>query len=138
VLIYKDFKAQGNLAFLRLDIADDPKNRTELAITFQASLKDLDNYQTVKFFDVDGDYRLDTESFTYPIKTNNAGKPATTTIGEFITTNQVINEPFVNVNAQGLLLRLPQSPMLWSVKLIDWNANGKFDAPFQVKMRVSI
>jgi Ca2+-binding RTX toxin-like protein len=130
----EDFKAQGNLAFLRLDIADDPKNRTELAITFQASLKDLDNYQTVKFFDVDGDYRLDTESFTYPIKTNNAGKPATTTTGEFITTNQVINEPFVNVNAQGI------APAFTTVanatapqKLIDWNANGKFDAPFQSK-----
>ncbi|MDB9427032.1 hypothetical protein PN437_19415, partial [Microcystis aeruginosa CS-564/01] len=130
----QDFKAQGNLAFLRLDIADDPKNRTELAITFQASLKDLDNYQTVKFFDVDGDYRLDTESFTYPIKTNNAGKPATTTTGEFITTNQVINEPFVNVNAQGI------APAFTTVanatapqKLIDWNANGKFDAPFQSK-----
>ncbi len=130
----EDFKAQGNLAFLRLDMADDPKNHTELAITFEAGLKDLDNYKTVKFFDVDGDYRLDASSFTYPIKTNDSGKPATTATGDFITTNQVVNEPFINVNTQGIA---PEFTTVANAtapqKLLDWNANGKFDAPFNTK-----
>jgi Ca2+-binding RTX toxin-like protein len=130
----QDFQAQGNLAFLRLDMADDPKNHTELAINFEAGLKDLDNYQTIKFFDVDGDRRLDADSFTYPIKTNNSGKPATTDTGEFITTNQVVQEPFINVNVQGIA---PAFPTVASAtapqKLLDWNANGKFDTPFQTQ-----
>jgi Domain of unknown function (DUF4347)/Concanavalin A-like lectin/glucanases superfamily/Putative Ig domain/Bacterial pre-peptidase C-terminal domain/6-bladed beta-propeller/RTX calcium-binding nonapeptide repeat (4 copies)/FG-GAP-like repeat/Calx-beta domain len=131
----QDFTAEGNLAFLRLNMMDDPENSTELAITIDAGLKDLDNYKTVKFFDVDGDYRLDANTFNYPIKTKDTnGKPTTTTTGELVTTNQQIQEPFINVNAQGI------APDFTTVanataqqKPIDWTGNGTFDAPATVR-----
>ncbi|MGL5510707.1 MAG: hypothetical protein ACRDB1_13885, partial [Microcoleaceae cyanobacterium] len=42
------FKGKGSLGFLQLDFADDPKNRTELAVTFKASLNDIDDIDKKK------------------------------------------------------------------------------------------
>ncbi|MDB9436942.1 hypothetical protein PN450_09035, partial [Dolichospermum lemmermannii CS-548] len=59
------FEGQGSLGFLKLDFADDDENPTKLAVSFEASLNDLDNSQGVQFFDVNGNGQLDSsEPFT--------------------------------------------------------------------------
>ncbi|OKH51830.1 hypothetical protein NIES2101_17095 [Calothrix sp. HK-06] len=50
-----DFKAQGNLGFLRLDLNNDPLNKTQAKIEFNLGLKDVDNRNNIKFIDIDKD-----------------------------------------------------------------------------------
>ncbi|WP_211517658.1 LamG-like jellyroll fold domain-containing protein [Geitlerinema sp. PCC 9228] len=120
-----DFKGQGNLGFLRLDTIDDPENPTELAVNFQAGLNDLDNYQTIQFFDVDGDHQLDAEAFNYPIENpDRTPNPETRTI----------QEPFVSVNSQGkaeVFPKVGEAPA--AAKRINANGNNTFDTSETIK-----
>ncbi len=54
-----DFKAQGNLGFLQLDIENDSSNPTAASVAFEVGMNDLDNSEGIKIFDADGDRQLD-------------------------------------------------------------------------------
>ncbi|MBD2681053.1 MULTISPECIES: DUF4347 domain-containing protein [Nostoc] len=53
-----NFAAQGNLGFLRLDLKNNNLSPTEGRIEFDLGFNDVDNYDSVKFLDVDGDGKL--------------------------------------------------------------------------------
>jgi ABC-type amino acid transport substrate-binding protein len=132
----EDFTAEGNLAFLRLDMVDDPENPTELAITFTASLNDLDNYETIKFLDVDGDKQFDANTFTalIPTDANKDGKPDTNAENNLITTAYQVQEPFVQVDVKGIVPSFVTVPNATAEqKRINWNSNTTFDAPEALK-----
>jgi uncharacterized repeat protein (TIGR01451 family) len=61
------FTGQGSFGFLQLKFNDDPSNPSELAITFDARLEDLDNINTTRFFDINGDGILADTPITYPV-----------------------------------------------------------------------
>ncbi|MGF1498211.1 MAG: LamG-like jellyroll fold domain-containing protein, partial [Elainellaceae cyanobacterium] len=120
-----DFEAQGNLGFLRLDMEDDSDNPTELEIAFKAGLNDLDNYQSVKFLDVNGDHLLDADSFTYPIR--NPGKDPD-------PENREIQEPFTAVNATGQADTFPSvADAPEKAKRVNANGNNSFDVAKDIK-----
>ncbi|MTJ49859.1 LamG-like jellyroll fold domain-containing protein [Dolichospermum sp. UHCC 0259] len=132
----QDFSAQGNLGFLRLDMVDDPENPTELAITFTAGLNDLDNYGTIKFFDVNGDKQLDANTFTALIATDadQDGKPDTDAQGNLITVAKQVQEPFIQLDTKGIAPEfITVANATVEQKNINWNANNTFDAPEALK-----
>lgn len=138
-----NFKGQGNLGPLRLDMQDDSQNPTELAITFKAGINDLDNYQTIKFLDVNGNGILDAETFDYGIKVdklkeNSSGQTISGKDGKadkdkddnFITEVRQIQEPFTQVNDKGKASPFPTVKEASNeAKLVNWNGNNSFDAP---------
>ncbi|MBY5283043.1 transporter substrate-binding domain-containing protein, partial [Aphanizomenon flos-aquae CCAP 1446/1C] len=127
-----NFKGVGNLGPLRLDMKDDSKNPTELAITFKAGIKDLDNYQTIKFLDVNGNGLLDVDTFSYGIREdrdrdNSADKDNQ---GNFINEVRQVQEPFTQVNAKGKASPFPTVAQASNeAKRVNWNGNNSFDAP---------
>ena len=52
-----DFKAKANLGFLQFDVADDPKNSSELNVNFNVDLFD-DLTKKINFLDINGDGNL--------------------------------------------------------------------------------
>ena len=118
------FEGQGSLGFLKLDFADDDENPTKLAVSFEASLNDLDNSQGVQFFDVNGNGQLDANTFSYPIKkdADKDGKADKNTDGSFITTTYSIQEPFANINDKGIAADFPKvSEASTEAKRVNWN-----------------
>jgi hypothetical protein len=119
-----EFTGQGSLGFLKLDFADDADNPTKLAVSFEASLNDLDNSQGVQFFDVNGNGQLDANTFSYPIKTDadQDGKADKNTDGSFNTTTYSIQEPFANINDKGIAADFPKvSEASQEAKRVNWN-----------------
>ncbi|MEM1391948.1 MAG: DUF4347 domain-containing protein, partial [Cyanobacteria bacterium P01_H01_bin.150] len=143
ILKLDKFKGQGNLGAVRLDMQDDSKNPTELGITFKAGINDLDNYQTVKFLDVNGNGILDADTFSYGIredkeKENSSGQTVTGKDGKadkdkegnFITEVREVQEPFTHVNNQGKASSFPTvKEATDEAKRVNWNGNNSFDAP---------
>lgn len=98
------FAATGHLGFLQLDLADDAENPSELSIAFHAGLNDLDNYQTIQFFDVNGDGLLAPSAYPYPIgvDSNKDGKIDAKADGSPNTVVTTVAEPWQNVNSKGV------------------------------------
>ncbi|MBV6626937.1 MAG: DUF4347 domain-containing protein [Rivularia sp. (in: Bacteria)] len=138
-----NFKGQGNLGPVRLDMQDDSQNPTELAITFKAGIKDLDNYHTIKFLDVNGNGILDAQTFDYGIKVDKLkenssgqtvsgkdGKADTDKDDKFITEVRQVQEPFTQVNDKGKASPFPTVNQASNeAKQVNWNGNNSFDAP---------
>ena len=134
------FAGKGSLGFLQLDFADDVDNPTALSVVFEAGLNDLDNYQTVRFFDVNGDGLLAEEEFTYGIGDDLNPKDDKLDVGpdgEIIVTTTSIREPWVNLNKQGnavdvvagdfpTVLEVAASS-LSAATAVNWNDNTTFD-----------
>jgi hypothetical protein len=97
------FTGQGSLGFLQLDFTDDPNNSTELGITFDVALNDLDNVNTIQFFDVNGDGLLGEVPFTYQVGTdaNNDGRIDKNASGDPILRTAIVAEPWTNFGANG-------------------------------------
>lgn len=64
------FTGQGSFGFLQLKFNDDPTNPSELAITFDVGLNDIDNINTTQFFDINGDGILADTPITYSVGTD--------------------------------------------------------------------
>ncbi|MFN7732267.1 MAG: LamG domain-containing protein, partial [Pirellula sp.] len=99
------FTGQGSFGFLQLKFNDDPSNPTELAITFDAKLRDLDNVNTIKFFDLNGDGILADTPILYDVGTD-ANKDGLIDLDAddnpiFTTTTLPAVEPFQTIGGKG-------------------------------------
>ena len=149
------FKGTGGLGFLKLDFNDDPNNQSALSVHFHAGLNDLNNRQTIKFFDVNGDGLLGnpdpnatSHDFTTGIGHDNLPVNANGTKGDGLLDPNadgqpdlvatLVTEPFQNVNAQGVPVdqtgKASNFPTVSSLstlaplaKNINWNGNNTFD-----------
>jgi Domain of unknown function (DUF4347)/Concanavalin A-like lectin/glucanases superfamily/PA14 domain/RTX calcium-binding nonapeptide repeat (4 copies)/Calx-beta domain/WD40-like Beta Propeller Repeat len=124
-----NFSGTGSVGFLNLDFEDDSSNPSKIEVSFEAGINDLDNYQGVKFFDVDGDYRLDKTDFQAEILVDNNGDKTpdrNTTTGDLITTVQTVKEPFKIIGQNGI------SPTFTTVNTdpINWNKNTTYDGKY--------
>lgn len=99
------FTGMGSFGFLQLKFNDDPSNPTELAITLDAKLRDLDNVNTIKFFDINGDGILADTPILYDVGTdaNNDGRIDLDADGNQIlrTTTLAAIEPFQTIGGKG-------------------------------------
>ncbi len=124
----KDFNGQGNLSFVRLDFNNDPTNLSKLSFTVDVKLKDLDNHQGIRFFDVNDNGIFDpTEPFTQI--------SATGTYTEF---KPVANDPIdINKNGKFDEAKYQQQEGIYRIATdattaaksyyLDINRNGKLD-----------
>ena len=154
------FKGTGGLGFLKLDFNDDPNNPSALSLHFHAGLNDLDNSQTIKFLDVNGDGLLGnpdpnatSPNFTTGIGHDNLPVNANGTKGDGLLdlnadgqpdlVATLVTEPFQNVNAQGVPVdqagKASNFPTVSSLstlaplaKNINWNGNDTFDPAVSV------
>ncbi|MFO0947440.1 MAG: hypothetical protein U1D30_16145 [Planctomycetota bacterium] len=108
------FTGRGSIGPLQLDFTDDPQNQTELAVTFDISLNDLDNVNTVRFFDVNGDGLLAEKPYTYQVgvDANNDGRIDKDQNGNPITAFKNVAEAWTNVTANGGTEAFPTIPNL--------------------------
>lgn len=99
------FTGQGSFGFLQLKFNDDPSNPTELAITLDVKLKDLDNINTIQFLDLNDDGILADTPTLYDVGTdaNNDGRFDVDTDGNPIRTSTTIPavEPFQTIGGKG-------------------------------------
>lgn len=99
------FTGTGSFGFLQLKFNDDPSNPTELALTFDAKLRDLDNINTVKFFDLNGDGILADTATLYDVgtDTNKDGLIDRDVDGNPILTQTTVAaiEPFQTIGGKG-------------------------------------
>ena len=124
------FTGQGKFFFLQTDFQDDPLNPTELAFTFDVRLKDLDNINTLKFFDIDGDGVL--AEFPYPFKVgtdaNKDGRidkdPNT---GDPVRRDLVVVEPWANVGTGGTVEKFPTVSQLASDPILSDAVRGELE-----------
>lgn len=108
------FTGQGSIGALQLDFSDDPLNRTELSLTFQISLNDLDNINTVKFFDVNGDGILADKpySFNVGVDANKDGRIDKDSSGNPVTQLRTIEEAWTNITADSTSDPFPTIPSI--------------------------
>ncbi len=98
------FTGLGAIGGLQLDFTDDPLNPTSLSATFQVSMNDLDNINTVRFFDVNKDGLLADQSFTYNVgvDANKDGRIDKDANGNPVTRFfDALREPWANVTKDG-------------------------------------
>ena len=97
------FTGQGSIGFLQVNFKDDVDNRTELGITFDVTLNDLDNLSTVNFFDINGDGILDENSYAHGVgkDTNHDGRIDTNSSGDQQFESRIVAEPWVGIDSQG-------------------------------------
>lgn len=126
------FTGSGSIGFLQLEFSDDPNNQTELSITFDATLNDLDNLSTTQFFDINGDGVLADDKYLFPIPqdTNADGRADVDTNGDRVTVPLHVQEPWVNIDATGKSPDFPAVPssttdtVLKLAKNANWNKVG--------------
>lgn len=108
------FTGQGSIGALQLDFSDDPVNPTELALTFQISLNDLDNVNTVKFFDVNGDGILADKPYTFNVgvDANKDGRIDKDSSGNPLTQFRTIEEAWTNITADSTQDPFPTVPSI--------------------------
>lgn len=135
------FSGTGGLGFLKLDFNDDPENPSSLSVHFHAGLNDLNNRQTIQFFDVNGDGLLQSGTYVTRIgtDTNHDNLIDKNAEGQQVLSKQTVAEPFINVNARGVTVNPDGSPAdfptvsslsgtsLDSAKNANWNGNNTFD-----------
>lgn len=105
------FTGVGSFGFLQLKFNDDPTNPSELAITFDVGLNDIDNINTTQFFDINGDGILADTPTTYRVGTDKDkdgiidkdanGNPV------LQTTTTAALEPFVTIGPKGATAVFP-------------------------------
>ena len=108
------FTGQGAIGGLQLDFSDDPVNRTELSLTFQINLNDLDNVNTVKFFDVNGDGLLADKPFTFNVgvDANKDGRIDKDASGNPVTAFRTIEEAWANIGQDATADPFPTIPSI--------------------------
>ena len=143
------FQGTGGLGFLKLEFADNPDNPSALSMHFHAGLNDLDNTQTIRFLDVNGDGLLQSGKFVTGIgkdavnnQTNQPGADGLLDLnaeGQPDLIAKTVAEPFQNVNAQGIPVnqsgQASDFPTVNSLKgtpladaaNVNWNGNNTFD-----------
>ncbi len=123
------FTGQGSIGFLQVNFKDDVDNRTELGITFDVSLNDLDNLSTVNFFDINGDGLLDEDSFFHNVgkDTNHDGRIDTNSSGEQQFVSKPVAEPWVGIDSQGKSDDFPGVNSLSNDALLKLAANANWN-----------
>jgi hypothetical protein len=109
------FTGLGAIGGLQLDFTDDPLNPTSLSATFQVSMNDLDNINSVRFFDVNKDGLLADQSFTYNVgvDANKDGRIDKDANGNPVTRFfDALREPWANVTKDGSVEAFPTVPSL--------------------------
>lgn len=108
------FTGQGSLGFLQVDFQDDPLNPTQLGITFDVTLNDIDNLNTVKFFDINGDGLLAEKSYSFKVGTdaNKDGRIDLDANGNPILRSTTVAEPWSNISKKGVVDPFPTVPQL--------------------------
>lgn len=104
------FTGQGSIGFLQLDFMDDPNNKTELGVTFDVNLNDLDNLGTVQFFDINGDGILAEAPYIYNVGTDTTPKDGQIDLdasGNQIRTSKTVAEPWTNISQDGTVNVFP-------------------------------
>lgn len=132
------FTGLGSIGFLQVNFKDDVDNRTELGITFDVTLNDLDNLSTVNFFDINGDGLLNENSFIHDVgkDTNHDGRIDTNSSGDPQFISKTVAEPWVGIDSQGksddfpLILANEADPVLKLAANANWNTRGAKSASF--------
>lgn len=138
------FTGRGSIGPLQLDFIDDPQNRTELGITFDARLNDLDNLNTVRFFDFNGDGILANKEFSMLVNVdaNNDGRADKDASGDLKKEfKDKVEEPWANISPNGVLAPFPTIDTLPMAQAdaanANWNKLGarsnSFDEPEMVR-----
>ncbi len=138
------FTGRGSIGPLQLDFIDDPQNRTELGITFDARLNDLDNLNTVRFFDFNGDGILANKEFSMLVNVdaNNDGRADKDASGELQKEfKDKVEEAWANISPDGVLAPFPTIDTLPTAQAdaanANWNKLGArsntFDEPEMVR-----
>ena len=126
------FTGQGSLGFLQLDFQDDPLNRTELGVTFDVTMNDLDNLNTVRFFDINGDGLLAEKAYAFKVGTdaNKDGHLDLDSNGDPILHSTTVAEPWSNITRKGFaepfptVSQLKTSTTLGKAVQANWNTVG--------------
>ncbi|MFO0903855.1 MAG: LamG-like jellyroll fold domain-containing protein [Pirellulales bacterium] len=100
------FTGVGSLGILQVDFTNDPDNPTELSITFDAALNDLDNLNTTQFFDLNGDGVLADSPILYQVGVDSAPRDGRIDLSAagapiYVSTSQAAVEPFNTIDARG-------------------------------------
>lgn len=126
------FTGQGSIGFLQVNFKDDVDNRTELGITFDVTLNDLDNLSTVNFFDINGDGVLDEHSYVHNVgkDTNHDGRIDTNSSGDQQFESKTVAEPWVGIDSKGKSNDFPsvnpqsRDEVLKLAANANWNTRG--------------
>ncbi|MBX7165520.1 MAG: hypothetical protein K1X74_04140 [Pirellulales bacterium] len=125
------FTGQGSIGGLQLDFVDNAQNRTELDLTARIRLKDLDNVNTVRFFDINGNGLLAEKSYGWNIGVDNNGDGRIDLRnGQPVTSSLTVIEPWTNIGGAGRVDTFPSLAQLsgdpvWSPAIkANWNQVG--------------
>ncbi|HND50898.1 MAG TPA: LamG domain-containing protein, partial [Pirellulaceae bacterium] len=129
------FTGKGSLGFFQLDFSDNPNNSTEVSITFDVKLQDLDNIDTVKFLDANGDGILADSPTTYTIgvDANKDGQiDRNSSGGQVLSTTTVASlEPWANISGAGVAEPFPtpsaiskSAAAMKGAAALNWNQVG--------------
>ncbi len=123
------FTGEGSIGFLQVNFKDDVDNRTELGITFDVTLNDLDNLSTVNFFDMNGDGVLAENSYLQNVgkDANHDGRIDTNTLGSQQFESKTVAEPWVGIDSRGTSDDFPTASLQSSDSLLKLAANANWN-----------